>query len=168
MRSLRIQTKVGERGDVTVRSVEPVRPEEADVTAAVAALPRVRDYLNAHPDARVVRLRVQDEQADEVLAVPRGAIELLALVLAHMANGRGVSVVPSNAELTTQQAAELLNVSRPFLIGLLQAGEIEYRLVGKHRRVRAESLLEYIRRDDQRRRQVADVLTAVNREMGLL
>jgi excisionase family DNA binding protein len=153
---------------MSTRSLEPVRPAAEDVTAAVAALPHVREYLTGHPHAQVVRLRVDDEHGQEVLTVPRGALELLARVLAHMANGQGVSVVPANAELTTQQAADLLNVSRPFLIGLLGAGEIDYRLVGKHRRIRAESLLEYIRRDDQRRRAAADELTALNQEMGLL
>lgn len=74
----------------------------------------------------------------------------------------------SVAELTTQQAADLLNVSRPFLIGLLDAAQIGYRLVGRHRRIRAESLLKYIRIDDQRRCRAADELTALNQEMGLL
>lgn len=153
---------------MSMRALEPVRPAQADVTAAVAALPQVQEYLSRHPGEGLVRLRVDDEHGQEVLTVPRGAVELLARVLAHMANGQGVSVVPANAELTTQQAADLLNVSRPFLIGLLTAGEIEYRMVGKHRRIRAESLMAYIRGDDQRRRQVADELTALNQEMGLL
>ena len=148
------------------RTLDPVRPAEGDVTAAVAALPRVREFLAAHPSAALVRLRDADD-GQEVLTVPRGAVELLARILAHMANGQGVSVVPSNAELTTQQAADLLNVSRPFLIGLLNAGEIEYRLVGTHRRIRAESLTAYLREDDRRRREAADELTALNQEMDL-
>ena len=153
---------------MSTRAVEPVRPAEADVTAAVEALPHVRDYLSRHPGAGMVRLRVDDDRVEETLTVPRGAVELLARILAHMANGQGVSVVPANAELTTQQAADLLNVSRPFLIGLLTAAEIEFRLVGRHRRIRAESLLNYMRADDQRRRQSADELTALTQEMGLL
>jgi excisionase family DNA binding protein len=115
----------------------------------------VRDYPSRHPGAGVVRLRVDDERGEETLTVPCGAVELLARILAHTANSQGVSVVPANAELTTQQAANLLNVSRPFLIGLLPTGEIEFRLVGRQRRIRAEPLLKYLRADDQRPRQPA-------------
>jgi excisionase family DNA binding protein len=132
-----------------------VRPDDRDITTAVEALPHVRDYLASH-EGTVVRLVVEDGQPSGALVVPRAAVELLARILAHMAAGQGVSVVPSHAELTTQQAADLLNVSRPFLIGLLSAGEIEYRKVGKHRRIKAESLLRYLAEDDRRRRDAAD------------
>lgn len=149
-------------------TIDSVRPKEGDVVAAVAALPRVREHLADHPDARVVRVGVAEGSAEEALELPRPAVELLAKILTHMARGEAVSVVPSRAELTTQQAADLLNVSRPFLIGLLDGGQIAYRLVGTHRRVLAESLLAYRRADDENRSRAADELTALNEDMGLL
>jgi len=151
---------------MTALALASVQPDESDISTAVEALPHVKDYLASHTGS-VVRLVVADDP-QETLVVPRGAVELLARVLAHMAAGEGVSVVPAHAELTTQQAAELLNVSRPFLIGLLEAGEIEHRKVGKHRRIKAQSLMAYLARDDQERRAAADELTRLNQEMGLL
>jgi len=142
-------------------------PDPAEIRTADAALRHVRNYLAHHRGIHDVRVLVEEDPVHEALVVPRSAVELLARILAHMAAGQGVSVVPADAELTTQQAADLLNVSRPFLIGLLDAGEIEYRKVGKHRRVRADSLLDYKRNDDQRRRKAADELTALGQEMGL-
>jgi len=147
-------------------ALAPVQPDEGDIVTAVEVLPHIKDYLASHTDS-VIRLVVADDPG-EPLSVPRGAVELLARVLAHMAAGQGVSVVPTHAELTTQQAAELLNVSRPFLIGLLDGGEIEYRKVGKHRRIKAASLMDYLARDDHERREAVDELTRLNQEMGLL
>ncbi|GAA0819352.1 excisionase family DNA-binding protein [Streptosporangium amethystogenes subsp. fukuiense] len=146
-------------------TVAPIQPNSSDALAARDALRRVRGYLRRHPDSPA-RIPVVAEETREELVMPRVAVELLATILAHMAAGRGVSVVPAHAELTTQEAADLLNVSRPYLIGLLEAGEIEYRLVGTHRRVKLESLLDYRRKDDQRRREAADELSAATRELG--
>lgn len=87
-------------------------------------------------------------------------------MLDSFAHGEGVTVLPSQAELTTQQAANALHVSRPFLIGLLDDGQIEYRTVGTHRRVKAASLIRYLREDDKRRQAAADALTAETRELG--
>jgi excisionase family DNA binding protein len=141
-------------------------PDTEQIQAAASALPRIRRYLDEHPET-LTPVPVAVEDGQEELLLPRSAVELLAGVLAHMAAGRGVSILPDHAELTAQQAADMLNVSRPHLIGLLQAGEIAYRKVGTHRRVRAGSLLEYMRRDDQRRREAADELSAMTRELGL-
>lgn len=152
---------------MTRLAMELTQPDAEAIATASEALPQVRDYL-AHHSVDKVDFLVPGAQEGPVLTVPRGAVELLAKILAHMAAGQGVSVVPAHAELTTQQAADLLNVSRPFLIGLLDAGEIEYRRVGKHRRIKAASLIEYMRADDKNRRAAADELTALTQQMGLI
>lgn len=95
------------------------------------------------PDADVVEITVVG--IAEPMNIPRAALEPLREVLANLAAGRDVTVIHANAELTTQQAAELLGVSRPHLIKLLHEGRIRYRLVGRHRRVLACSLLEFER-----------------------
>ncbi len=148
-------------------SKDSIEPDQTDIAAAHEALPQIKAYLARHAHDREVTLHVEDGDGDEELIVPRAAVEMLARILAHMGAGQGVSIVPANAELTTQQAADLLNVSRPFLIGLLQAGEIEYRTVGTHRRVTMSSLTEYLRRDNETRRNSADELTTLSQELGL-
>lgn len=146
--------------------VSPVKPSDESAAVAARALTQVQAYLRAH-QAGPATVRLVSETDGEDLVVPHDVVELLARILAHMASGHGVSVVPAHAELTTQEAANLLNVSRPYLIGLLEADEIEYRFVGTHRRVLAGSLIEYKRRDDARRREAADELTRLNQAMGL-
>lgn len=133
--------------------------------SAREALVRVRGALLAHPADEVIDVRINGEP--EVASVPREALELLVRVLANMSAGRAVSIVPQHAELTTQQAADLLNVSRPYLIGLLEDGAIPCRKVGTHRRIRMADLLDFQRRDDAGRRAAADELTRLAQEMGL-
>jgi excisionase family DNA binding protein len=144
-----------------------VRPGDADAEIALRAARRIGDYLTAHPGADPVR--IQGELAgDDTLVVPRQAAVMLAQILGFLANGQGVTVTPSNAMLTTQQAADFLNVSRPYLIKLLEAGEIPFEKVGTHRRVAFGELMEYKRRDDLERRRAADELTELGQELGEL
>ncbi|MEV1172408.1 excisionase family DNA-binding protein [Nonomuraea sp. NPDC049784] len=143
-----------------------VQPGIIDAEIAGRAVRRIKDYLMRYPEQSTIR--VAGEHGDEgPLILPREAVSLLAFVLAQAAEGRGVTVIPSRAELTTQQAADMLNVSRPYLIKLLEAGEIPFRLIGKHRRVTYEDLQEYKRRDDAKRRTAADQLSGLGQELGI-
>ena len=105
-----------------------------------------------------VRLRAECDGDTVDVTVPRAAYQLLLESLAQLSNGNAVTVVPVRAELTTQQAAALLNVSRPHLVHLLEDGALPFRKVGTHRRVLAEDVIAYKLRDDEKRRQAADGL----------
>ncbi len=112
-------------------------------------------------------LKVREAGQDRPLELPAGAAALLMEILEAMAAGRRVTVIPENAELTTVQAADVLNISRPFLIKLLNEKVIPYRRVGKHRRVRIEDVMAYKAKIDQERESVLDQLAREAQELGL-
>ena len=147
-------------------SVMPsVLPEAGDAELARAAL-LVLAAAVAREGAAHAPVTLTLAASGEQVVVPRAVLDLLGGALANLAKGEGVTLVSANAELTTQQAAELLNVSRPFVIRLLDEGKIEYRLVGTHRRIKTVSLLTYLREDDVKRKAAADELSAMTRELG--
>ena len=88
-------------------------------------------------------------------------------ILEEMARGNAVTVIPVHAELTTQEAADMLNISRPSLIQLLDQTKIEYRRVGTHRRVRFDALMKYKRQAETARRAVLAELAAYDQERGI-
>ena len=118
--------------------------------------------------AEPLKLRVRDREKEQPVELPAGAVDLLMHVLEAMAAGQGVTLIPEGAELTTVQAANVLNVSRPFLIKLLDQKVIPHRKVGKHRRVRMEDIVAYKEAIDREREQVLGQLTreAQAQDMG--
>ena len=149
-----------------IGSVSSVQPGDVDAEVAQRALQRIKDYLAKHP-AEPEMIEVIVEHGEPSLVLPRPAVTLFAQVLAQLAEGRGVSIVPSGTELTTQQAADLLGVSRPFAVKLMEDGAIPHRKVGRHRRVALADLLAYKRSDDDQRRVVADELGELGQELGI-
>lgn len=115
----------------------------------------------------VLRVRGQADAEPVEVSIPAEARDLLVRILAYLADGDAVTVLPVHAELTTQEAAELLRVSRPHLIKLLEEGEIPFRKVGTHRRVALKDVLEFDRKDRERRMQIADELSRDAQELGL-
>ncbi len=114
-------------------------PDEAATQLARESASALSRLLKEFPDAD----RASVKLADTDLILPRQALSLLRDILADMAQGKAVAVVPQHAEITTQQAAKVLNVSRPYLIQLLEKGELPFTRVGTHRRVRFEDVLRY-------------------------
>ncbi len=115
-------------------------------------------------DAKDVRL-VFAEHTE--VPLPAAVFEVLVAALKQFAKGKQVSVVADESEMTTQQAADLLQVSRPYLIGLLEAGKIPYRKVGTKRRLLASHVLAYKAKERDRRRKLLDELSAESQRLGL-
>lgn len=139
-------------------------PTADTAQAAADAAKGLRGVLTNGADHVEISAR-GDDQATVV--VPRDAFKLFLRVLAEMANGNAVTIVPLHAELTTQQAADLLNVSRPYLVRLLDEGKIPHRMVGTRRRVRAEDVIAYKRKDDAERQSVLDELAEEGQKLDL-
>src|SRR5271170_7155540 len=114
-----------------------------------------------------LRLRVIGAPEDETVIIPASAAKMLVGILDEMGRGNAVTVIPVHAELTTQEAADMLSISRPSLIQLLDEGKIEYRKVGTHRRVRFEALMRFKRHADAERRAALDELAAYDQEFGI-
>lgn len=140
-------------------------PTAQDATLARDSGQRLSRYTRPR---RSLSLRVTEAEQEQPIELPAGAVSLLMDILKAMAAGRGVTIIPENAELTTVQAANLLNVSRPFLIKLLAEGALPHRKVGKHRRILIDDVMAYKERIDAEREAVLDQLTveAQEHDMG--
>ena len=145
-------------------TLAPHPPSDADATIAK----ETSRILSSRVKASVpLRLRLLDDPARETLSLPPSAVRLLVRILDEIGRGNAVTLTPVHTELTAQRAAELLNISRPSLIQLLNEGRIAFRKVGTQRRVRLDAVIAYKRQAEAERRAALAELAAYDQELGI-
>lgn len=143
---------------------EVVAPSKADSALAKESSRRLAAHLDRSDG---LRLEMKSGTTSEELVLPPSVLRVLVGVLNEMGQGNAVTLTPLRAELTTQQAADLLNVSRPHLVKLLDDGSIPSRKVGTHRRVQLEDLLAYKREFLAKRHAALDELAALSQDLDM-
>ncbi len=123
-------------------------------------------YLHTRAETQQIEI-VDDRGKAHPVRMPVSALRLLVDVLTEIGEGNAVSIIPIHAELTTQEAADVLNVSRPFLVQLLERGEIPFHKIGTHRRVRYQDVVAYKERIDAERSSALDALAEQGQELEM-
>jgi excisionase family DNA binding protein len=144
---------------MTMLLERPMLPSPADQELANLAS---RTLARAKPG----ELRVQVD-GGEMLRLPKAVTTLLYHLLTEMAQGNAVTLIPIHAELTTQEAADYLNVSRPYLIRLLERGRIQFHMVGAHRRVKFSDLQAYRNAAEEARQRAMVELASQAQELDM-
>ncbi len=137
----------------------PVRPTGEQAKKAQECL----ETLKGSPHPTVT---VKLESGTE-FEVPEFALRFLLQLLQETAKGNAVTLIPVHSELTTQQAADLLNVSRPYVVKLLEGGEIPFHKRGRHRRIRFDDLIQYKSKDELQREKAFDEMVELSEELGV-
>ena len=138
-------------------AIEVTLPEETEVRAAIEGQRTLAAYLATNFEIQRIQIYDIKNEAHQI-ELPTSALRLLVDILSELADGNAVKVVPLHADLTTQEATDLLSVSRPHLVKLLEIGELRYHKTGKHRRGRFDDLVKYKSlRDDMSERAMFDL-----------
>ena len=146
-------------------TTDPVAPTEKDAALAKESSRQLAPLLGTRRELALQILK--DGNPSAPVLVPLAAVRLLVRILTEMGQGNAVTLLPIHAELSTQEAADLLNVSRPFLVKLLDEGKLPSRKVGTHRRVLLSDLMEYKKVNDQQRMKALEALTAEAQELNM-
>lgn len=143
-----------------------ILPDEKEITVAAQSSRQLAAFLSTKFETQRMEL-VNDTQQREVIEVPAFALRLLAEILKELALGNAVKVVPVHSELTSQEGADLLNVSRPHLVKLLEEGALPFTKTGRHRRIKFADLMAYKKQRDHMSSVAMDELAAQAQELEL-
>lgn len=144
---------------------ESITPSQAEVFLAQESCQRLVSFLEEQKDLPIQMMK-EGNQPEEIV-LPASVLRLLVNVLVEIANGNGVTLVSQYAEFTTQQAADFLNVSRPFIVRLIDEGKIPARKVGTHRRILFDDLKKYKEKNQEERLKVLDQLTEQAQDLDM-
>jgi excisionase family DNA binding protein len=144
---------------------DPIVPTAAEVQQARRTVARLRRLAKRRHASTARSITLEGET--QPIEVPAAAIEMLADAVEELAKGHAIRITSEEEEVSTQKAADLLNVSRPYLIRLLEKGEIPFRMVGTHRRLRLSDVLGYKARSDAEGERAFRELVAQAQELGM-
>lgn len=150
----------------TVDLTRTLLPDEKEIAAAAASSRQLAAFLTSKLETQRIEL-VDESQQREVVELPTFALRLLGEILNELALGNAVKVVPIHAELTTQEGADMLNVSRPHLVKLLDNGVLPHTKTGRHRRIKFTDLMAYKEQRDRTSRDAMDELAAQAQALGM-
>lgn len=145
--------------------LDPVIPSEQDIQLATESSRALAGISGRKRSS--FEIEVIGEKKGTMIKVPPSVFRMLLTILTQMAAGNAVTIIPIHKELTTQEAAELLNVSRPYLIQLLEEGKIPFRKVGTRRKILFQDLMEYKKIDDTERSKILDKLAEEAQKLNL-
>lgn len=153
---------------VAINFEELHEPSNEEISAASVAARALSTLDRGSPSISLLPQQPDGGVADvDPIVLPMSIFRLVVNMLVEMGNGNAVAVVPVNAELTTQQAADLLNVSRPHLIKLLEKGDLPCRMVGTHRKLKAREVLNYRSKTSLARVESLQKMVELDEELGL-
>ena len=147
------------------KQVVPPPMSKKDIEMARVAQRLIMEALD-HSRAAEITLTT-DTGAHPTIALPPAALRFIGQLLGAMSEGRPITLMPSKREFSTVEAANFINVSRPFVIKEIEAGRLKHRMVGTHRRIAFEDLVEYMNRLQQKQQAALERMASTARELGL-
>jgi excisionase family DNA binding protein len=140
------------------------KQDQKIASSSLSTIKKTFDVLSKQK-TNVVDIKIAE--TGEVIQVPKKAVEFLFVILSNMSQGKSITVIPSNAEVSTQQAAEMLNVSRPFVVKLIDEGRLSSKKVGSHRRILLEDLVKFEKSFKKQRTKALEFLTQQAQDLGM-
>ncbi|WP_020533048.1 excisionase family DNA-binding protein [Flexithrix dorotheae] len=146
--------------EVTLKDISKKEQE-----LAKKSFPLIQSSQSKKGKSKQIAIKIKDDQQE--ITIPTKAMDLLLVILQNMAEGNPVTILPSQAELTTQQAADLLNISRPYLVKLLESGGIPFKKTGSHRKILLSDILVYKNNLNKNRLKQLNFLAKQAQELNL-